>query len=62
MSTDTRPTTTLATRREHAGPDIWCEDLVRIYSTEGVEVQPVKIVDRREKVFRNKSIIMCYYA
>lgn len=42
MSTDTRPTTTLATRREHAGPDIWCEDLVRIFSTEGVEVQALQ--------------------
>ncbi|MGD8149935.1 ABC transporter ATP-binding protein [Ornithinimicrobium sp. Y1694] len=24
------------------GPDIWCEDLVRIYSTEGVEVQALQ--------------------
>ncbi|PZU43436.1 MAG: ABC transporter [Arsenicicoccus sp.] len=28
--------------REHQGPDIWCEDLVRIYSTEGVEVQALQ--------------------
>lgn len=28
--------------REHGGPDIWCEDLVRIYSTEGVEVQALQ--------------------
>ena len=28
--------------REHSGPDIWCEDLVRIYSTEGVEVQALQ--------------------
>lgn len=32
----------LQTRREHQGPDIWCEDLVRIYSTEGVEVQALQ--------------------
>lgn len=32
----------LATRRGHQGPDIWCEDLVRIYSTEGVEVQALQ--------------------
>ena len=25
-----------------ARPDIWCEDLVRIYSTEGVEVQALQ--------------------
>ena len=34
--------TTLGTVREHQGPDIWCEDLVRIYSTEGVEVQALQ--------------------
>ena len=28
--------------REHGGPDIWCEDLVRIYSTEDVEVQALQ--------------------
>ncbi|WP_122263501.1 ABC transporter ATP-binding protein [Ornithinimicrobium cerasi] len=28
--------------RAHVGPDIWCEDLVRIYSTEGVEVQALQ--------------------
>lgn len=28
--------------RTHAGPDIWCEDLVRIYTTEGVEVQALQ--------------------
>ncbi|WP_299519556.1 ABC transporter ATP-binding protein [uncultured Serinicoccus sp.] len=33
---------TLGTVREHQGPDIWCEDLVRIYSTEGVEVQALQ--------------------
>lgn len=32
----------LMARREHQGPDIWCEDLVRIYSTEGVEVQALQ--------------------
>ena len=32
----------LGTVREHQGPDIWCEDLVRIYSTEGVEVQALQ--------------------
>lgn len=28
--------------RNHAGPDIWCEDLVRIHNTEGVEVQALQ--------------------
>lgn len=28
--------------RDHAGPDIWCEDLVRIYTTEGAEVQALQ--------------------
>ncbi|MDO5676079.1 MAG: ABC transporter ATP-binding protein [Propionibacteriaceae bacterium] len=28
--------------RDHQGPDIWCEDLVRIYTTEGVEVQALQ--------------------
>ncbi len=40
--------------RDHAGPDIWCEDLVRIYSTEGVEVQALQglnlVVDPGEVV------------
>ena len=29
-------------RRTHAGPDIWCEDLVRIHRTEGIEVQALQ--------------------
>lgn len=29
-------------QRDHDGPDILCEDLVRIYSTEGVEVQALQ--------------------
>lgn len=28
--------------RTHQGPDIWCEDLVRIHTTEGVEVQALQ--------------------
>lgn len=28
--------------RDHAGPDIWCEDLVRIFVTEGIEVQALQ--------------------
>ena len=28
--------------RDHQGPDIWCEDLVRIHTTEGVEVQALQ--------------------
>lgn len=28
--------------RTHSGPDIWCEDLVRIHTTEGVEVQALQ--------------------
>ena len=28
--------------RDHAGPDIWCEDLVRIYSGAGSEVQALQ--------------------
>ncbi|NLE96806.1 MAG: ABC transporter ATP-binding protein [Propionibacterium sp.] len=38
-------TTTLDARRGHARsgqPDIWCEDLVRIYHTEGIEVQALQ--------------------
>lgn len=40
--------------RDHAGPDIWCEDLVRIYVTEGSEVQALQglnlVVDPGEVV------------
>ncbi|MFX0537599.1 ABC transporter ATP-binding protein [Ornithinimicrobium sp. Y1847] len=35
-------TTTDTTTAARSGPDIWCEDLVRIYSTEGVEVQALQ--------------------
>ena len=28
--------------RTHTGPDIWCEDLVRIHVTEGIEVQALQ--------------------
>ena len=28
--------------RSHGGPDIWCEDLVRIHTTEGIEVQALQ--------------------
>ncbi|MFT3887677.1 MAG: ABC transporter ATP-binding protein [Arachnia sp.] len=28
--------------RDHTGPDIWCEDLVRIHNTDGVEVQALQ--------------------
>ncbi|MBK7822772.1 MAG: ABC transporter ATP-binding protein [Tessaracoccus sp.] len=28
--------------RAHGGPDIWCEDLVRIHNTDGVEVQALQ--------------------
>ena len=31
-----------AAERTHTGPDIWCEDLVRIHTTEGVEVQALQ--------------------
>ncbi len=33
--------------RDHSGPDILCEDLVRIYSTEGVEVQALQGLNLR---------------
>lgn len=33
--------------REHEGPDILCEDVVRIYSTEGVEVQALQGLNLR---------------
>src|SRR5690606_29263946 len=36
-----------APSREHGGPDILCEDLVRIYSTEGVEVQALQGLNLR---------------
>jgi putative ABC transport system ATP-binding protein len=36
-----------AATREHGGPDILCEDLVRIYSTEGVEVQALQGLNLR---------------
>ncbi|AQP43801.1 ABC transporter ATP-binding protein [Tessaracoccus flavus] len=31
-----------AAERTHAGPDIWCEDLVRIHVTDGIEVQALQ--------------------
>ena len=31
-----------AADRAHGGPDIWCEDLVRIHNTDGVEVQALQ--------------------
>jgi putative ABC transport system ATP-binding protein len=37
----------VAALREHSGPDILCEDLVRIYSTEGVEVQALQGLNLR---------------
>lgn len=36
------PTSTRPPSRDHAGPDIWCEDLVRIFTTEGAEVQALQ--------------------
>lgn len=33
--------------RDHGGPDILCEDLVRIYSTEGVEIQALQGLNLR---------------
>ena len=36
-----------AAHREHDGPDILCEDLVRIYSTEGVEIQALQGLNLR---------------
>src|SRR5690606_21173909 len=33
--------------RDHDGPDILCEDLVRIYSTEGVEIQALQGLNLR---------------
>ena len=42
----TEPTTARravpAAERTHSGPDIWCEDLVRIHVTEGIEVQALQ--------------------
>lgn len=37
-----RRAVTATVERTHGGPDIWCEDLVRIYSTDGVEVQALQ--------------------
>lgn len=31
-----------AAERAHTGPDIWCEDLVRIHVTDGIEVQALQ--------------------
>lgn len=36
-----------AAARDHGGPDILCEDLVRIYSTEGVEIQALQGLNLR---------------
>ncbi|MHA6525290.1 ABC transporter ATP-binding protein [Tessaracoccus sp. G1721] len=36
------PTGVAGVQRDHAGPDIWCEDLVRIFTTEGAEVQALQ--------------------
>lgn len=36
-----------AAQRDHGGPDILCEDLVRIYSTEGVEIQALQGLNLR---------------
>ncbi|MFK5645937.1 ABC transporter ATP-binding protein [Ornithinimicrobium sp. LYQ121] len=41
-TTEDRSSTDGVRGRAPAGPDIWCEDLVRIYSTEGVEVQALQ--------------------
>lgn len=41
-TTDGDPATRSTPARGHAGPDILCEDVVRIYSTEGVEVQALQ--------------------
>jgi len=45
MSTQTAPGG--AATRDHGGPDILCEDLVRIYSTEGVEIQALQGLNLR---------------
>lgn len=47
MTTTTRSDLPTAPGREHEGPDILCEDLVRIYSTEGVEVQALQGLNLR---------------
>lgn len=58
MSLPTRPTSTSTDpgaaaearsgpERDHGGPDILCEDLVRIYSTDGVEVQALQGLNLR---------------
>jgi ABC-type lipoprotein export system ATPase subunit len=41
------PQPAAAPAREHSGPDILCEDLVRIYRTEGVEVQALQGLNLR---------------
>jgi len=48
-TTDTRPAATPggSASRDHGGPDILCEDLVRIYSTEGVEIQALQGLNLR---------------
>lgn len=40
--TSAQPQAPVVAERDHGGPDILCEDLVRIYSTEGVEVQALQ--------------------
>ena len=46
--TNTAETTPFGTAsRDHGGPDILCEDLVRIYSTEGVEIQALQGLNLR---------------
>ncbi len=46
-STPARAVAAAAATREQGGPDILCEDLVRIYSTEGVEVQALQGLNLR---------------
>ncbi|WP_202619152.1 ATP-binding cassette domain-containing protein [Ornithinimicrobium cavernae] len=43
----TRTAPRSAAARDHGGPDILCEDLVRIYSTEGVEIQALQGLNLR---------------
>ncbi|CAN5889159.1 ABC transporter ATP-binding protein [soil metagenome] len=43
----TQETSVGGVARDHSGPDILCEDLVRIYSTEGVEVQALQGLNLR---------------
>lgn len=42
MTEETKPRRALPVTNLRTGPDILCEDLVRIYSTEGVEVQALQ--------------------